>query len=108
MDFAKIRRTTIIALFADDELSERLTLKGGNALSLIHGITSRTSLDLDFSIEEDFPDFKDAKARIFRTLKDRFDSQGYIVFDEKLTPNRGFLRSSREAIAVPVSLRKSV
>jgi predicted nucleotidyltransferase component of viral defense system len=86
MDFAEIRRTTIIALFADDELSERLALKGGNALSLIHGITSRTSLDLDFSIREDFPDFKDAEARIFRALKDRFDSLGYVVFDERLNP----------------------
>jgi len=82
--FAKIRRTTIIALFADDELAEILALKGGNALSLVHGITSRTSIDLDFSIKQDFADFPDAKKRIFRVLKDRFDSAGYVVFDEKL------------------------
>lgn len=86
MDFATIRRTTIIALFADDELASMLALKGGNALSLIHGITSRTSIDLDFSIARDFPDFPRAKERIFHLLKDRFDSIGYIVFDEKLTP----------------------
>lgn len=48
MDFATIRRTAIIALFADDELADMLALKGGNALSLVHGITSRTSVDLDF------------------------------------------------------------
>lgn len=86
MDFATIRRTTIIALFADDELAGMLALKGGNALSLVHGITSRTSVDLDFSIAQDFPDFPRAKERIFRLLKDRFDSAGYVVFDEKLTP----------------------
>ena len=86
MDFATIRRTTIIALFSDDELAGILALKGGNALSLVHGITSRTSVDLDFSIAQDFPDFASAKERIFRVLKDRFDSAGYVVFDEKLTP----------------------
>ncbi len=86
MDFVTIRRTTIIALFTDDELASMLALKGGNALSLVHGITSRTSVDLDFSIENDFPDFSRAKERIFRVLKDRFDSAGYIVFDEKIIP----------------------
>ena len=35
MDFDQIRRLTIVALFSDDELSERLVLKGGNALSLV-------------------------------------------------------------------------
>ena len=34
-----------------------LALKGGNALRLVHGITSRTSVDLDFSIKQDFPNF---------------------------------------------------
>ena len=86
MDFATIRRTTIIALFSDDELAGMLALKGGNALSLVHGITNRTSVDLDFSIAQDFPDFSSAKERIFRVLKDRFDSADYVVFDEKLTP----------------------
>ncbi len=86
MDFATIRRTTIIALFADDELAGMLALKGGNALSLVHGITSRTSVDLDFSISQDFPDFPRARDSIFRVLKDRFDSAGYVVFDERLTP----------------------
>src|ERR1035438_7989116 len=88
MDFATIRRTTIIALFADDELAGMLALKGGNALSLVYGITSRTSLDLDFSIKQDFPDFSRARERIFRVLKDRFDSAGYVVFDEKLTDRK--------------------
>lgn len=84
--FATVRRTTIIALFADDELAGMLALKGGNALSLVYGITSRTSIDLDFSMKQDFPNFPHAKERIFRVLKDRFDSAGYVVFDEKLTP----------------------
>ena len=48
MTFEEIRRITIIALFSDDELIDQLVLKGGNALRLIHKISSRTSLDLDF------------------------------------------------------------
>ena len=42
----------------------------------------RVSLDLDFSIEGDFPDLDNARDRIFRALKSRFDSLGYVVFDE--------------------------
>ena len=42
MDFAEIRRVTITALFSDHVLYERLVLKGGNALSLVYGITQWT------------------------------------------------------------------
>jgi hypothetical protein len=84
LDFEKIRRITITALFADDDLLDLLVLKGGNALTLVHRISTRTSLDLDFSMHQDFPDQEDAKRRIFRALKDRFDSAGFVVFDEKL------------------------
>ena len=84
MTFEAIRRLTIVALFSDDELLDQLVLKGGNALSLIHGISKRASLDLDFSLETDFDDLDRSRARIFRVLKDRFDSNGYVVFDEQL------------------------
>jgi hypothetical protein len=47
MDFATIRRRTIIALFSDDELAGIPALKGGNALSLVQGITSRNLVDID-------------------------------------------------------------
>ena len=83
MDFTEIRRIAITALFSDDMLLDRLVLKGGNALSLVYEITSRTSLDLDFSMANDFDDFADARERIFRALRDRFDSRGYVVFDER-------------------------
>jgi len=86
VDFAEVRRLTVTALFADDELVEKLVLKGGNALSLVHRLSPRASLDLDFSIEEDFDDLEDIRQRVFRTLKNRFDSAGYVVFDESLQP----------------------
>ena len=61
MDFTEIRRTAITALFSDDMLLDRLVLKGGNALSLVYELTSRTSLDLDFSMANAFDDFADAR-----------------------------------------------
>lgn len=84
MDFEEIRRVTITALFSDEVLLEQLVLKGGNALSLVHGLSERTSLDLDFSMEADFADVEDARRRIFYAVKDRFDAIGYVVFDEIL------------------------
>jgi hypothetical protein len=82
MDFLEIRRTAITALFADDKLLDELVLKGGNALSLVHGLSRRTSLDIDFSIETDFEDFEESRSRVFRAIKDRFSSVGFVVFDE--------------------------
>src|SRR6202521_3965902 len=86
LDFATIRRLIITALFADEKLMERLVLKGGNALSLVYQISRRTSFDLDFSIENDFEDPEEARRLILRTLQDRFDSAGYVVFDFVLKP----------------------
>jgi hypothetical protein len=78
-----IRRTAIVAMFSDDVLMEQLVLKGGNALDLVHGLTARGSLDIDFSIEGDFDNVPEIETRCFRALRDRFDSAGLLVFDEK-------------------------
>ena len=83
MDFDQIRRLTIVALFSDDELFDRLVLKGGNALSLVYRLTSRSSFDLDFSMEGDLAELPSAQGRIFRALRDRFDAAGLVLFDEK-------------------------
>jgi len=72
MDFAAVRRLAIVALFSDDQLFEQIVLKGGNALRLVYGLSPRTSLDLDFSIEKDFGDVDDTRNRIFRAVKERF------------------------------------
>jgi hypothetical protein len=86
MDLEEVRRVAIIAMFADDYLLDRVVLKGGNALNLVYGLGTRTSLDLDFSIDADFPDPDEARDRISRSLRTRFDSAGYIVFDETFGP----------------------
>jgi predicted nucleotidyltransferase component of viral defense system len=83
MDFTEIRRRTIVALFSDDVLYEQLVLKGGNAISLVYGYGSRASIDLDFSIENDFEDITDIERRIFAALEAKFGETGYTVFDRK-------------------------
>jgi predicted nucleotidyltransferase component of viral defense system len=82
MNFDDVRRLTIVAMFSDDSLMERVVLKGGNALTLVYQIGARASLDVDFSIDGDFEDFEDTRERIFRSLAARFGATGYVVFDE--------------------------
>jgi hypothetical protein len=82
-DYREIRRIAITAIFSDDVLFERVVLKGGNALSLALGMSNRTSLDLDFSIENDFEDLNDIRNRVQRALENRFLAAGFVVFDFK-------------------------
>ena len=71
-------------MFSDDKLMEKLVLKGGNALGLIHNIGGRSSMDIDLSIDgHDFDNVEDFKGRIFKALRSRFDSVGFVLFDEK-------------------------
>jgi hypothetical protein len=83
IDYREIRRIAITAIFSDDVLFERVVLKGGNALSLALGLSKRTSLDLDFSIDNDFEDPEDARSRLQRALENRFLAAGFVVFDFK-------------------------
>ena len=83
MDLSEIRRLVIVAMFSDDTLFQQLTLKGGNALSLIYGFGFRSSIDVDLSLEGDFVDPEDAGRRILVSLRNRFAEVGIVVFDEK-------------------------
>jgi len=78
-----VKRLTIKAMFSDVALMERLVLKGGNAVDLIHGAASRASMDLDFSMADDFAD--DEKSglakKIERELQATFAEEGLTVFD---------------------------
>ena len=47
-------------MFSDDDLMNLLVLKGDNALDVIHRIASRASIDLDFSVENDFDKYADS------------------------------------------------
>lgn len=80
-DHDAIRRIAITAVFSDDYFFDRVVLKGGNALALALGISGRTSLDLDFSIENDFEDVAEAGGRLQTALERRFATVGLVVFD---------------------------
>lgn len=95
MDFDEIRKLTITALFSDDTLLEQIVLKGGNAVSLVYGYTSRSSLDLDFSIERDFPDLEETRKRLFQALEIRFSAVGLVVFDLSFEPKPSVLDEVR-------------
>ncbi len=83
MDVRKIREIVIIAMFADDDLMDILVLKGGNALDIAHGMNLRASIDVDFSISGDFENSEIIKRKIEQSLSERFDSEGYKLFDYK-------------------------
>ena len=78
-----IRRIALIAMFSDDDLMNRLVLKGGNALDIVYGTAKRASFDLDFSIEGEFrrEDMAILKAKISKVLIETFEEHSYSVFD---------------------------
>jgi predicted nucleotidyltransferase component of viral defense system len=81
-----IRRTAITAIFADDFFFEKVVLKGGNALTLALGLSGRTSLDLDFSIESDFADISEAERHLRAALETGFHRINLAVFDFSFGP----------------------
>ena len=81
----QIKKLAITAMFSDDDLLDQLVLKGGNAMALIHKLTSRESIDIDFSMRHDFPDGPEAvQARIEIALQRTFRPAGYEPFDFKM------------------------
>ena len=82
----KIKRLAVVAMFSDDDLLERLVLKGGNALNLVHHVTTRASVDLDFSMEKAFApgELDSIRERVEHRLNQTFAPVGYTVFDVKL------------------------
>ena len=79
----KIKGAALVAMVSDDELMDILVLKGGNALNLVHKLSTRNSMDLDFSMEKDFFDGQmDKLQRTFQRVLDKsFSTLHLKVFD---------------------------
>ncbi len=78
----RIKILAVQAMFSDDDLLEKLVLKGGNAMVLIHRVSARSSVDLDFSLEQDFGDDVAAvRGRIEKLLAETFSADGFHLFD---------------------------
>jgi len=85
--FDDIKKSVIIAIFEIDELLNIVVLKGGNAIDLIYMVSARSSLDVDFSLEKDFPgDIGKIREAISNSLSRIFGERGYVVFDFDLYP----------------------
>lgn len=82
----ELRKKILIALFSDHQLYEQLVLKGGNALYLIFQVGDRTSLDLDFSIADDFEDLSETATRIENRLTEALATDDLILFDFSMHP----------------------
>lgn len=80
-----IKRMTLRALMSDDILMQGLVLKGGNALQLAYDITSRGSIDIDFSMENEFSekDFNRLTNSFGYLLNEEFNKGGLKVYDVK-------------------------
>lgn len=81
----EIKKTTLRALMNDDILMSGLVLKGGNALQLAYDITSRGSIDIDFSMGNDFSEreFKGFTSSLNWLLNEEFQKLGIVAFDVK-------------------------
>ncbi|MEO9590571.1 nucleotidyl transferase AbiEii/AbiGii toxin family protein [Rhodopirellula bahusiensis] len=82
----QIKRCALKGIVASDMLREQLVLKGGNAIDLVHGLGTRASMDLDFSMPADFLDVQQVSGELQRTLLKAFEGLNLLVLDFKFEP----------------------
>ena len=72
-------------MFSDDDFMDLFVVKGGNALNIIYGLTDRSSVDIDISMESDFSMSVDiVREKLERSLQKVFEETGYVPFDVTL------------------------
>ena len=99
LDFIEeIKKLTVIAMFADDDLMEMIVLKGGNAMNIIYGMADRASIDLDFSMSADFKkdELNIIESKITKTLQSTFSAAGYTVFDIRFVERPQVVRAPKD------------
>lgn len=77
----RIKTIVATSLASDDDLMKQMVLKGGNAISMGYDLSDRPSFDLDYSIEEDFPDFEEVADRLRILLNEGLETEGFHLFD---------------------------
>lgn len=97
-EFLKIKKLALISLVSDDILMNKLVLKGGTCLELAYKIHSRSSKDIDFSIENEFSD--NEITQIMKNLPEIFNNNfsefGYYAFD---------FRIKNKPVHIPVDIK---
>lgn len=85
MNLEELRQTFYFSLFSSDELMESLVLKGGSAINSFYDQGgSRVSLDIDFSMEEQFEDLNKTRDIFEKVLSEGFADKAIHVFDVTL------------------------
>jgi predicted nucleotidyltransferase component of viral defense system len=81
-----IRDLSIISFFSVEELVDCLVFKGGNVLPIFYGLKSRSSMDLDFSMEGDQPfgTLEEFEKKLYGSFDQTFKGKGLQIFDFKL------------------------
>jgi len=90
----EIKRLAIIAIVSDDELMDKLALKGGNAIDFFYNAESaRASMDIDFSMRGDFDKDKlaEVKSKLEKLLMETYDENGFFVFDVEFSRKPGIV-----------------
>ncbi len=80
-----VKRLAVLAMVSDDVLMEKFIFKGGSAIDMIYNLSNRSSLDLDFSMEESLSEEEeqDIKRRVESTLTEIFSEEGFLAHDIK-------------------------
>ena len=84
MDYKEIRKLAIQAIYLNDDLSDILVLKGGNALSILE-LTRRGSYDLDFSLYESTLNDEELENSFRSAITEHFEENGYKIINFKFT-----------------------
>ncbi|HTQ10802.1 MAG TPA: nucleotidyl transferase AbiEii/AbiGii toxin family protein, partial [Fimbriimonadaceae bacterium] len=81
----RVKRLVLVALFSDEDLTDLLVLKGGNALDIAYGIALRSSLDIDFSLPGEFIlPLPQIRSKLEACLTSTFAHHDLTVFDVTL------------------------
>ncbi len=79
----QVKQQVLVALLADDELGERLVLKGGNLLQFAYQLSVRASKDIDISVDGDFEDSEFLSKKVQTCLEQSFRKNQLVIFDFK-------------------------
>lgn len=85
----QIKGIVIRAMITDDDIMDAIALKGGSAIEEFYNINNkaRASIDIDFSLTEDFPLFEAVKEKVHQHLEHEFAKSPYRMLDFDFYPN---------------------
>src|SRR5512139_2563698 len=81
MKIDEVITQTILAIYKNEELANRLFLKGGSAMRLFDKLTSRLSIDADFSLENTIDHEKQFFNAIKAKVKESFKKLKFDIID---------------------------